>query len=103
MTAERRPKLAVFKFASCDGCQLSLLVRAGDEGLIVNDIASHTDLPLSTLAHHLRALVSAGLVDQDRRGREIVSTVNFKAMNLTIGFLTEECCQGVVLKLEDVA
>ena len=25
MAAERRPKLAVFKFASCDGCQLSLL------------------------------------------------------------------------------
>ncbi len=25
MTAPRKPKLAVFKFASCDGCQLSLL------------------------------------------------------------------------------
>ena len=25
MTAKRRPKLAVWKFASCDGCQLSLL------------------------------------------------------------------------------
>ena len=25
MTAERKPKLAVWKFASCDGCQLSLL------------------------------------------------------------------------------
>jgi sulfhydrogenase subunit delta len=25
MTAAQRPRLAVFKFASCDGCQLSLL------------------------------------------------------------------------------
>src|SRR4030042_1494250 len=25
MTRKRRPKLAVWKFASCDGCQLSLL------------------------------------------------------------------------------
>lgn len=72
-----------------------LLVRAGDDGLIVGDIALHTGLPLSTLAHHLRALVTAGLVDQERRGREIVNTVNFAAMNRTVGFLSEECCQGV--------
>ena len=25
MAANRKPRLAVFKFASCDGCQLSLL------------------------------------------------------------------------------
>ena len=25
MTSPRKPKLAVWKFASCDGCQLSLL------------------------------------------------------------------------------
>ena len=25
MSARRKPKLAVWKFASCDGCQLSLL------------------------------------------------------------------------------
>ena len=25
MTPKRKPRLAVFKFASCDGCQLSLL------------------------------------------------------------------------------
>jgi DNA-binding transcriptional ArsR family regulator len=44
-----------------------LLVRAGEDGLIVGDIAAHTKLPLSTLAHHLRTLVLAGLVTQERR------------------------------------
>jgi coenzyme F420-reducing hydrogenase gamma subunit len=34
MTTERRPKLAVWKFASCDGCQLSLL-NCEDELLAV--------------------------------------------------------------------
>ncbi|MCS6759976.1 MAG: metalloregulator ArsR/SmtB family transcription factor, partial [Candidatus Devosia euplotis] len=73
-----------------------LLVRAGDEGMIVGDIALHAGLPPSTLAHHLRALVAAGLMQQQRRGREIVNTVNFAAMKRTVGFLSEECCQGVV-------
>ena len=36
MSTRRRPKLAVFKFASCDGCQLSLL-DCEDELLLVAD------------------------------------------------------------------
>lgn len=79
-----------------------LLVRAGEEGLIVGDIASHIGLPPSTLAHHLRHLVSSGLVMQEKRGREVVSRVDFAVMGRTLRFLTEECCQGVVLK-EDAA
>lgn len=80
-----------------------LLVRAGDGGLIVGDIALHTGLPLSTLAHHLRTLVSAGLVNQERRGREIINTVNFAAMTRTVGFLTDECCHGVSIQRDHVA
>ncbi|MEL6587231.1 MAG: metalloregulator ArsR/SmtB family transcription factor [Pseudomonadota bacterium] len=80
-----------------------LLVRAGQDGLIVGDIAAHTKLPLSTLAHHLRMLVSAGLVTQQRRGREVVNHADFGAMNATLSFLTSECCQGVALIPEDAA
>ncbi len=72
-----------------------LLVRAGDTGLIVGDIATHTGLPASTLAHHLRALVTAGLVSQQLHGRETLNIVNFTTMDATIAFLTDECCQGV--------
>ena len=80
-----------------------LLVRAGDDGLIVGDIASHTGLPASTLAHHLRTLVSAGLVRQERRGREVVNRADYAAMNATLAFLTDECCQGVAIVREDAA
>lgn len=80
-----------------------LLVRAGGEGLIVGDIAAHARLPLSTLAHHLRALVSAGLVVQERRGRAVVNRADFAVMNAALAFLTAECCQGVALDREDAA
>ena len=80
-----------------------LLVRAGNDGLIVGDIAGHTKLPLSTLAHHLRTLVSAGLVTQERRGREVVNRADFAAMNRALSYLTSECCQGVALVKEGAA
>ncbi|WP_299564571.1 metalloregulator ArsR/SmtB family transcription factor [uncultured Sulfitobacter sp.] len=80
-----------------------LLVRAGEEGLVVGDIASHTKLPLSTLAHHLRTLVGARLVVQERRGREVVNRADFTAMNAALAFLTDECCQGVSLVQENAA
>ena len=78
-----------------------LLVRSGKEGLVVGDIASYTKLPLSTLAHHLRTLVGARLVVQERRGREVVNRADFAVMNAALAFLTDECCQGVALVRED--
>lgn len=80
-----------------------LLVRAGEDGLIVGDIANHTGLPASTLAHHLRALVAAGLVIQERRGREVVNRADYDAINRTVAFLTEECCHGVSIVAADAA
>lgn len=80
-----------------------LLVRSGDEGLIVGDIAAHTGMPLSTLAHHLRTLVAAGLVTQERRGRETLNRPDFVAAKAAVSFLTAECCQGVALVREDAA
>ncbi len=75
-----------------------LLVKAGDEGLRVGDIAQHLGLAPSTLAHHLRALVEAGLVLQEKHGREVVNKADFAAMKGLVQFLTMECCAGVTLK-----
>ncbi len=81
-----------------------LLVRAGEEGLRVSDIGEHLGLAPSTLAHHLSALVDAGLVVQDKRGREVFNRVDFPAMRRLVGFLTSECCSGVtVSSAEDAA
>lgn len=80
-----------------------LLVRAGKDGLNVGEIGHHLDAAPSTLAHHLRALVDAGLVIQERDGRQIVNRVDYEAMRGTISFLTAECCVGVKLTEKDAA
>lgn len=72
-----------------------LLVKAGEEGLRVGDIGDHLGLAPSTLAHHLSTLVDAGLVLQDKQGREVFNRVDFPAMHRVVGFLTSECCAGV--------
>lgn len=72
-----------------------LLVRAGPQGLLVGEIAEHLDMPLSTLAHHLRSLKQAGLVVQTRVGREVETRANTEAMRDVVDFLMSECCKGV--------
>jgi DNA-binding transcriptional ArsR family regulator len=81
-----------------------LLVKAGDEGLRVSDIGDHLRLAPSTLAHHLSTLVDAGLVLQDKRGREVFNRVDYAAMRRVVGFLTSECCAGLPARAaEDAA
>jgi DNA-binding transcriptional ArsR family regulator len=80
-----------------------LLVKAGEDGLRVGEIGQHLGLAPSTLAHHLSALTAAGLVVQERRGREVVNRADYPAMHRLVGFLTSECCAGVTLTLDDDA
>lgn len=49
MASKRRPKLAVWKFASCDGCQLSLL-DCEDELLAVADAVQIANFPEASRA-----------------------------------------------------
>jgi DNA-binding transcriptional ArsR family regulator len=74
-----------------------LLVRAGDTGLAVGDIQKALNMPGSTLNHHLGFLVRAGIVDQERLGREIRCRADFDAMRRMVDYLTAECCLGVTL------
>ncbi len=75
-----------------------LLVKAGDAGLRVTDICELLSLAPSTLSHHLSTLVEAGLVLQDKQGREVFNRVDYPAMNRVVGFLTSECCSGVAVQ-----
>ena len=102
MTSTSPPPLAPARALAALGhdARLSifrLLVRAGEGGLRVGDIGEHLGLAPSTLAHHLSALVDAGLVLQDRQGREVFNRVDFPAMNRLLAFLTSECCSGVTV------
>ena len=74
---------------------LLALVRAGPDGLTVGDIQARLEMPASTLAHHLKLLVAAGLVDQTRRGRSIVNHASFDRIRSLAGYLLEECCAEI--------
>jgi DNA-binding transcriptional ArsR family regulator len=81
-----------------------LLVRAGPAGLNVGEAQRHLEVPASTLAHHFATLTRAGLVLQERRGREVVCRANFAAMHGLVAFLTEACCAGLEVRdADDVA
>ena len=80
-----------------------LLVRAGDDGINVGDLQRLLEIPASTLAHHLTSLARAGLVVQERHGREVISRADYAAMRALVGYLTEQCCTGVRLQDDDRA
>ena len=71
-----------------------LLVKVGHGGLPVGAIQSELGVPASTLSHHLRHLVSVGLVSQERNGVTLICRANYEVMQELIGFLTAECCAG---------
>ena len=75
---------------------LRLLVRAGADGLSVSEMRAHLDIPATTFGHHLKAMADAGLVSQTRRGRSLISRCDYSALREIVGFLTEDCCRGVL-------
>ena len=72
-----------------------LLVRAGREGTNVGTLQKHLGIPATTLAHHLATLTQAGLVGQERRGREVICTANYRAVNDLLAYVKAECCAGL--------
>lgn len=80
-----------------------LLVRAGDDGMLVGEIQRHLGIPASTLAHHVSALARTDLIRQERSGREVRCFAKFDGMRDLIAFLTEDCCCGVPLVDDDKA
>jgi DNA-binding transcriptional ArsR family regulator len=72
-----------------------LLVRAGEAGLAAGAIAGTLGLPAPTLSFHLKELRNAGLVRVRRDGRSLVYAPDFGAMRRLLGYLTDQCCEGV--------
>lgn len=72
-----------------------LLVRAGESGLAMGRIQQKLGVPASTLSHHCRALVTVGLVQQDRSGTSLICRANYPVMRRLLDDLAAECCTGI--------
>ena len=72
-----------------------LLVQKGPEGMPAGAIAEHLDLPAATLSFHLKELANAGMAQARQDGRFVYYSANYARMNALLGYLSENCCQGV--------
>ena len=88
-----RTRLRVFK----------ALVRAGPQGANIGTLQKHLDVPATTLAHHLATLSEAGLLSQQRVGREVICTADYKALNWVLEYVRAECCEGIESSMGEMA
>jgi DNA-binding transcriptional ArsR family regulator len=68
------------------------LVRAGHAGMPVGRLQERLKIPASTLSHHVKALVSVGLISQLREGTTLVCHAEYATMQALVDFLVAECC-----------
>ena len=72
---------------------LRTLVRAGPDGLSIGDLGTRTGVTGSTLTHHMKILLQAGLVEQEKHGRSIICvSVAYDRAKVLSEFLMTECC-----------
>jgi DNA-binding transcriptional ArsR family regulator len=75
------------------------LVGAGPQGMTPGALSATLDVPASTLSFHLKELMHAGLVSQQRDGRNLIYRPDIDQMQALLDYLTAHCCQGAACKL----
>ena len=70
------------------------LVGAGPQGMTPGALSATLDVPASTLSFHLKELMHAGLVSQERDGRNLIYRPALDQMQALLDYLSAHCCQG---------
>ena len=70
------------------------LVVAGHDGLTPGGLSEQLGVPATSLSFHLKELMHADLVSQERDGRHLIYRASFVHMSNVLSYLTEHCCQG---------
>lgn len=76
------------------------LVVAGPAGLTPTRLAQDLGVTPSVLSFHLKELLHAGLVSQERASRHLIYRAAFERMNGLLAYLTDNCCQGADCAVE---
>jgi ArsR family transcriptional regulator len=75
-----------FAKALADETRQNIMALCCCELISVNDIVDKLDVAQPTVSHHLKVLKNAGLVNSERRGKQILYTLNQER-------LAKGCCQ----------
>jgi ArsR family transcriptional regulator len=70
------------------------LVGAGPEGMNPGVLAQMLGLSGSTLSFHLKELVHAHMVSQERDGRNLIYRPSLDRMSSLMDYLAAHCCMG---------
>ena len=77
------------------------LVVAGKNGLTPKLLSDALGIPGPGLSFHLKELSHAGLITQERDGRNLIYRAAFATMNELLSFLTLNCCEGQACEMTD--
>jgi DNA-binding transcriptional ArsR family regulator len=72
---------------------LRFVVQAGAEGAAAGDIQARVELPASTLSHHLKRLVDAGLFTTRTEGTFHYYAVDYRVLRALTDYVWEDCCK----------
>ncbi len=72
---------------------LRFVVQHGDQGASAGDIQAEVGLAASTLSHHLKRLVDAGLLATRAEGTYHFYAADFGALRAVTDYLWEDCCK----------
>ena len=70
------------------------LIVAGPLGLTPGALSEELGVAATTLSFHLKELTNAGLISQQRDGRNLIYRAAYERMNAVLAYLTAHCCQG---------
>jgi ArsR family transcriptional regulator len=73
---------------------LRIVVQAGADGIAAGQIQSHFDVPASTLSHHLKRLIDAGLLSSRGEGTFHYYSADYRTLRALTNYLWEDCCAG---------
>lgn len=76
------------------------VVGVGPAGMTPGALASELTVPPSTVSFHVKELLHAGLLTQERDGRHLIYRPSIETMNELMAYLTAHCCQAITCPSE---